>query len=61
MVSFCSFYISVSFHSFLIFIFLLTGLCFDLKAAQGVHAVEARISGLHQSIKDKEAEHAKTL
>uniref|UniRef100_A0A2N9GL21 Uncharacterized protein n=1 Tax=Fagus sylvatica TaxID=28930 RepID=A0A2N9GL21_FAGSY len=27
----------------------------------GVHAVEARISGLHQSIKDKEAEHEKTL
>uniref|UniRef100_A0A2N9IAX9 Uncharacterized protein n=1 Tax=Fagus sylvatica TaxID=28930 RepID=A0A2N9IAX9_FAGSY len=30
-------------------------------ATQGVHAVEARISGLHQSMKDKEAEHQKTL
>ena len=51
----------MSFHLFLIFIFLLTGLYFGLKAAQGVHAVEARISGLHQSIKDKEAKHEKTL
>jgi phosphopantetheine adenylyltransferase len=34
---------------------------FCLKAAQGVHAAEARISGLHQTMKDKEAEHEKTL
>uniref|UniRef100_A0A2N9HPY3 Uncharacterized protein n=1 Tax=Fagus sylvatica TaxID=28930 RepID=A0A2N9HPY3_FAGSY len=32
-----------------------------VMATQGVHAVEARISGLHQSMKDKEAEHQKTL
>jgi myosin heavy subunit len=31
------------------------------KAAQGVHAVEERISGLHQNIKDKEAEHEKIM
>ena len=34
---------------------------FCLKAAQGVHAAEARISGLHQHLKDKEAEHTKAM
>jgi predicted phage tail protein len=61
MVSFCLFYIL----SFFIIIFNLhtftDRFVFGLKAAQGVHAVEARMSGLHQSIKDKEAEHIKTL
>ena len=34
---------------------------FCLKAAQDVHAAEARIFGLHQNLKDKEAEHEKAL
>uniref|UniRef100_A0A2N9J6K9 Uncharacterized protein n=1 Tax=Fagus sylvatica TaxID=28930 RepID=A0A2N9J6K9_FAGSY len=32
-----------------------------VMAAQGVHAAEARIAGLHQTMKDKEAEHERTL
>uniref|UniRef100_A0A2N9G139 Uncharacterized protein n=1 Tax=Fagus sylvatica TaxID=28930 RepID=A0A2N9G139_FAGSY len=31
------------------------------EAAQGVHAAEARIAGLHQTAKDKEAEHEKIV
>ena len=34
---------------------------FCLKVAQGVHAAEAKISGLHQTLKDKEAEHEKAM
>ena len=34
---------------------------FYLKVAQGVHAEEARIAGLHQTMKDKEAEHERTV
>ena len=41
---------------------MLTNLfAFCLKAAQGVHAAEARISGLHQNLKDKEAKHEKAM
>uniref|UniRef100_A0A2N9I0P6 Uncharacterized protein n=1 Tax=Fagus sylvatica TaxID=28930 RepID=A0A2N9I0P6_FAGSY len=32
-----------------------------VMAAQGVHAAEARIAGLHQTMKDKESEHERTL
>jgi hypothetical protein len=42
--------------------FKLTDLfAFYLKAAQGVHAAEARISDLHQTIKDKDAEHKRVV
>jgi hypothetical protein len=34
---------------------------FGLKATQGVHAAEARISGLHQSLKEKQAEHERAM
>jgi hypothetical protein len=40
---------------------LIISFTFCFKAAQGVHAAEARIAGLHQTIKDKEAEHERTL
>ena len=40
---------------------LINPFVFCLKAAQGVHAAEARISGFHQHLKDKEAEHEKAM
>uniref|UniRef100_A0A2N9EIM2 Uncharacterized protein n=1 Tax=Fagus sylvatica TaxID=28930 RepID=A0A2N9EIM2_FAGSY len=43
-------------------IFMLTNpFAFCLKAAQGVHAAEAKISGLHQTLKDKQAELEKAM
>ena len=48
------FYLFFSFKPTNLFMF-----CF--KAAQGVHAAEARISGLHQAIKDKVAKHEKIV
>ena len=64
MVSFIAFFFSFFFFLafYLSLIFKLTDpFAFYLKAAQGVHVAEARISGLHQTIKDKEAEHERTV
>ena len=40
---------------------LTNSFAFCPKAAQGIHTAEARISGLHQHLKDKEAEHDKAM
>ena len=61
MVSFLVFIIHLGFYLSLIFMFTNSFAFFGFKVAQGINAVEARISSLHQSLKDKEAEHEKAL